>query len=72
MSSVVTKQVGFVVHVDTEAIAPMSVEVFLYRMFNDINNEHKITEITVDGVTVDTTPDDALYNLPLGEDLPLA
>lgn len=70
--SIVEKQVGFIVEVDTEAIAPMSVEVFLYRMFNEINNEHKITEVTVDGVTVDTTPDDALYNLPLGEDQPLA
>lgn len=67
----IVKRVGFTIEVDEDTIAPMSVNVFLYRLFNNLNNENPITSITVDDVTVDVTEKDALYNLPLGEDKPL-
>lgn len=67
----VVKRVGFTIEIDEAEIAPMSVNVFLYRLFNNLNNENPITSITIDDVTVDVTEKDALYNLPLGEDKPL-
>lgn len=70
--SILTKQVGFTIEIDTESIAPMSANVFIYNLLNKLNYENKVTSITVDGVTVDTTAPDALYNLPLGEDQDLA
>lgn len=65
------KHVAFTIQIDEQAIAPQSAEVFLYRLLNNLNNEHPILSVTVDGVTVDTSKPGALYDLPLGEDKPL-
>jgi len=67
----VTKKVGFTIEIDQEAIAPQSVNVFLYRLINELNYENPITSVTIDDVTVDTSEDGAVYNLPIGEDKPL-
>lgn len=64
----ILKSVGFTIELDEEEIAPASVRVWLYKLFNELNYENKITSVTVDGVTVDTTAPDAMYELPLGED----
>ena len=67
----VIKKIGFTIEVDTDAIAPASIEVWIYRFLNALGFEHKITSVTVDDVTVPIANKQALYDLPLGEDLPL-
>jgi hypothetical protein len=67
----VTKQIGFTIDIDTDAIAPASVEVFIYQMLNRLGYEHEIKSVTVDDVTVEIKNKKELYDLPLGEDLPL-
>lgn len=69
--SIITKKVGFTIDVDESVIAPASVEVFLYQLINRLSYEHNIQSITVDDVTVAITSKEDLYNLPLGEDMPL-
>lgn len=69
--AIVKKQIGFEIDIDEEAIAPMSVEVWIYRFLNDLGNEHEIKSVTVDGVTAEIKNREDLYDLPLGEDKPL-
>lgn len=66
--AILTKKIGFTINIDEEAIAPQSVNVFIYRLLNTLNNENLITSVTVDDVTVPIEKQDDLYNLPLGED----
>lgn len=67
----IIKKIGFTIEIDEEAIAPQSVNVFIYRLLNDINNETPISSVTVDDVTVPIKDSKELYELPLGEDKPL-
>ena len=69
--SIITKRVGFTVDIDTQAIAPASVNVWIFQLLNRLNYEHEIKSITVDGVTVDITHPDQIAELPLGKDKPL-
>lgn len=66
--AILTKKIGFTINIDEEAIAPQSVNVFIYRLLMGLNNENPITSVTIDDVTVPIVKDDDLYNLPLGED----
>ena len=65
---ITTRTVGFVIDIDTEAIAPASVEVWLYQILNRIGYEHTVKSVTVDGATEIIANKQALYDLPLGED----
>lgn len=67
----IIKKIGFTIEIDEKAIAPQSVNVFIYRLLNDINNETPISSITVDDVTILIKDSKDLYELPLGEDKPL-
>ncbi len=69
--ALVTKQIGFTIDIDLEAIAPQTAEIFIYRLLNGLGNEHTISSVTVDEVTVPIESKDDLYNLSLGEDQPL-
>ena len=62
------KQIGFTIDVNEEEIAPMSVNVWIYRWLNGLANEHTISSITVDDVTVPIADKQELYDLSLGED----
>ena len=62
------KQIGFTIDVNEEEIAPMSVNVWIYRWLNELANEHTISSITVDDVTVPIADKQELYDLSLGED----
>ncbi len=64
----VTKQIGFTIEVDEDAVAPASVNVWIYRLIMGLSFEHTITSITVDGTTVEIENQEQLYDLPLGED----
>jgi hypothetical protein len=65
--AVQTKRIAFTIDVDEEAVAPASVNVFIYRLLNELGQEHDIKSVTVDGVTVAINSREDLYNLPLGE-----
>ena len=67
-----TKKIGFTIDIDDESIAPMSVNVFIYQMFNRLGYEHNIQSVTVDEVTVAISGKEKLYDLSLGEDKPLS
>lgn len=67
----VTKQIGFTIDIDEEAIAPASVNVFIYQLLNRLNYEHDIKSITIDDVTVPITNPEQLEAISLGEDLDL-
>jgi len=62
------KQIGFTIDVNEEEIAPMSVNVWINRWLNGLANEHNISSITVDDVTVPIADKQELYDLSLGED----
>lgn len=64
----VTKHIGFLVEIDEGAIAPQSVNVFIYRLLNNLNNEHEIKIVTIDDVTLPITKSTDMYMLSLGED----
>lgn len=63
-----TKRIGFTIDIDEDAIAPASVNVFIYQLLNRLNYEHPITSITIDDVTLEITHPDQVVELPLGED----
>lgn len=65
--STVTKNIGFTIEIDEDAIAPASPEVFIFQLINRLNYEHPITSVTVDDVTVDITHPDQVAELSLGE-----
>ena len=64
----ITKRIGFTIDIDEDAVAPQSVNVFIYRLLNNLGNEHNIQSVTIDDVTVEIKDKEDLYNLPLGED----
>ena len=64
----ITKQVGFTIEIDEEAIAPASPNVFIYQILNRLNYEHKITTITIDDVTKEITDSTQIKNLPLKQE----
>lgn len=66
--AIVTKKIGFTIEIDEKAIAPASVNVFIYQLVNRLNYEHAITSVTVDDTTVPITKDALVQDLPLGED----
>ena len=65
--AILTKKIAFTIDVDKEAIAPQSVNVWIYRFLNQMGNEHNIKSITIDDVTVEIKSKNDLYELPLGE-----
>lgn len=67
----VTTQLGFTLQIDEDAIAPQTVNIFIFRLLSQLNYEHPITSVTVNGVTVDITTPDQLSQLTLREDKPL-
>lgn len=66
-----TKKIGFTIEIDTEAIAPATINVWIYQLLNRLNYEHPIKSITIDKDTVAITQPDQMYELPIGEDKPL-
>lgn len=66
-----TVQVGFTIDLDLDELAPQTANVWLYRLLNDLANEHDVLSVTMNGVTVDTPTREDVYELPLGEDKPL-
>lgn len=63
----ITKRIGFTIDIDEDAIAPASVNAFIYQLLNRLNYEHEITSITIDDTTVAITHPDQVSELPLGE-----
>ena len=63
----IRKKIEFTIDIDEDAVAPASVNVFIYRLLNQLGQEHDIQSVTIDDVTVETPDKEALYNLPLGE-----
>ena len=63
----VTKKVGFTIEIDEEAIAPASIEVFLFQLVNRLDYEHKISSVTIDEITVPITDEVCVKDLPIGK-----
>ena len=62
------KKIGFVIEIDEAAIAPATPNTFIYQLLNRLSYEHKITEITIDDVTVKIDDQAQIEELILGED----
>lgn len=71
--AIITKKIGFTIDIDEKDVAPASVNVFIYRLLNQLGYEHNIQSITIDDTTIPITSKADLYELPLGEnkDLPV-
>lgn len=63
-----TKKIGFTIDIDTDEIAPASINVWIYQLLNRLGYEHNITSITIDAVTVPIANKQEMYDLPIGED----